>query len=237
MAQSLPFKLEYFAYIRIDLLRAHPEQYQLLKDGGLASAFFGIETLNHEVGKLIGKGLHPDKTVEELYNFKNKLPHVGTESGFICGLPNDTKESMMKLADRLLHPDFPLDLATMFPLILNKYDNHESHHLSEFEKDSEKWFTFDPEDKQHWHNGNFDRTWAIDFVLNFKRRQINQQRRRFGGAPWFTTWNLFPDYNFAGRNMDDPTFITLNDWLDARDHIRRRYIDSFFTTQLTPMPS
>ena len=50
-------------------MRSHKEQYQLLKDSGLASAHFGIETLNHQAGKAIGKGLHPDKVIEELYRY------------------------------------------------------------------------------------------------------------------------------------------------------------------------
>ena len=63
VAQHLPFKLEFMSYLRLDLLYSKPEQYQYLKDSGLVGCFFGIETLNHESGKCIGKGLHPDKII------------------------------------------------------------------------------------------------------------------------------------------------------------------------------
>ena len=92
IVQSLPFKLEYWAYIRLDLIHAYPEQYQLLKDGGLASAYFGIETLNYESAKAIGKGLHPDKVLNELEIFADRMPDVFTSASVICGLPFETKE-------------------------------------------------------------------------------------------------------------------------------------------------
>jgi radical SAM superfamily enzyme YgiQ (UPF0313 family) len=93
---SLPFKINFVTYLRIDLLYAHPEQIALLKEMGLGSAFFGIETLNHASGKIVGKGMKPEKIKEflsDLYytHWEEKIPFT---ISFIVGLPGETKESI-----------------------------------------------------------------------------------------------------------------------------------------------
>src|SRR5690606_28144943 len=66
MFNRLPFKIEYVAYLRHDLIQRYPEMADILKESGLKTAVFGIETLNYESGKIIGKGLPPEKTREML---------------------------------------------------------------------------------------------------------------------------------------------------------------------------
>jgi radical SAM superfamily enzyme YgiQ (UPF0313 family) len=177
IVQSLPFKLEYAAYIRLDLMHAYPEQYQLLKDGGLKGTFFGIESLNYETAKSIGKGLHPDKIIEELYKFENTLPTVGTMAGFICGLPKETKESMQLWVDLISKEDFPIDAILLQPLNLSR--NPDKLIKSEFEENTGNWYTWKGTSHTHWDNGNFDRVWAEEYC-----HQINSNiktRQRIGG--------------------------------------------------------
>lgn len=93
---SLPFKIKFVTYLRLDLLNAHREQIQLLKEMGLGSAFFGIETLNHNSGKCIGKGMNPElvkKFLLELYydHWNQEIPFT---CSFIIGLPGETVESV-----------------------------------------------------------------------------------------------------------------------------------------------
>lgn len=56
MTKTLPFKIEYIGYVRIDLLDVWPEQRDLLPDSGMSSCHFGIESLDPESCKIIGKG-------------------------------------------------------------------------------------------------------------------------------------------------------------------------------------
>jgi radical SAM superfamily enzyme YgiQ (UPF0313 family) len=58
---SLPFKIHFTTYLRLDLLNAHREQIPLLKEMGLASPFFGIESLNQKSASSIGKGMKVEK--------------------------------------------------------------------------------------------------------------------------------------------------------------------------------
>jgi len=99
---NLPFKVEWISYARPDMFHKYSEMYFKMKDMGCRGMFFGVESLNHEAGKIAGKGLHPDKIKEILRWTKeesgNELFHLGS---FIIGLPGETEESLMKTAQWL----------------------------------------------------------------------------------------------------------------------------------------
>ena len=120
---KLPFDLTFSTYARADMLVSKPQTAPLLYESGLRSVFFGIETLNHESGKSIGKGMDPEKLKDGLYKIK-ELPgwkDVVTSSGFIIGLPFDTEETVAATFDWLLRPDCPLDSYSPSPLSINPY--------------------------------------------------------------------------------------------------------------------
>ena len=218
IVQSLPFKLQYCAYIRIDLLRAHPEQYQLLKDGGLKGAFFGIETFNHESAKIIGKGLHPDKVIEELHIFKDKFPDVGTEAGFIVGLPKETKDSVTRWSRMLLDESFPLDMPNVFPLNINTNPN--KTYKSGFEKDAGKWYKMKPDGL--WHNGSFDEGWALQYCSDFYSEMEKKDRRRVGG------WSTLTLQNMGLPDLTKKPMVGLGiDWVKIKTEARQRYVRNF----------
>jgi len=82
-------------YLRLDLLERFPEQIELLKNMGIQSCFLGIETLNADAGKAIGKTNHPDKIKNALEKCRTVWgSNVGIYASFIVGLPNDTEETV-----------------------------------------------------------------------------------------------------------------------------------------------
>lgn len=89
---QIPF--EFWAYGRLDLLRANPDQQELISKIGWKSIAFGIETLDHNNGKLIGKGMDPVKLSKFLSDLSLKTPDTDFLVHFISGLPNDTTDSM-----------------------------------------------------------------------------------------------------------------------------------------------
>jgi radical SAM superfamily enzyme YgiQ (UPF0313 family) len=219
VVQSLKFELRYSGYLRLDLIHAKPHQYQLLKDGGLKGAFFGIETLNHASAKAIGKGLHPDRIVEELYKFADRMPHVGTEGGFICGLPYETKESITNWSDKIADINFPLDSFQLEPLYISR--SPLKTYKSEFEKNTKKYYTFsDTDDIDYWINGSgIDKTWAVTFCNNFYRTKRTTKRVRFGG------W-MFPFVHNGGIKQDY-TKVSLADipinWTNVKNYPIEKY--------------
>jgi radical SAM superfamily enzyme YgiQ (UPF0313 family) len=219
VVQSLPFKISFASYLRIDLLRAKPEQYQMLHDGGLVGCFFGIETLNYESAKCIGKGLHPDKVVEELHRFKFVLPQVTTMGGFICGLPYETKESVIKWADQIASPSFPLSTSYIEALLLNRNPN--KLYRSEFEKETDTYYTWENDSMTNWDNGSFNREWALNFCLDRFRQNIKNKRTQLAGF-----------HTIAARNVQvnsiPPDKTIAEVVVPLRTQMRRKYIDKLF---------
>jgi len=108
---KLPFELSFSTYARADMLVSKPHTASLLYESGMRSVFFGIETLNHESGKSIGKGMDPERLKNGLYEIKD-LPgwkDIVTSSGIIVGLPFETEDSIRATFDWLLQDDCPLD--------------------------------------------------------------------------------------------------------------------------------
>lgn len=53
---SLPFRLRWLSFARLDLYTRFPDMIPLLKEMGCASQFFGVETLSANARKMLGKG-------------------------------------------------------------------------------------------------------------------------------------------------------------------------------------
>jgi hypothetical protein len=96
--QRCEFKPDFNAFTRLDLFKSHPEQIELMAGARIWGQFYGVETFNHRTGKVIGKGLHPDKNKELMLDVrKYMLEHVGVYRGtasFISGLPHETPEDL-----------------------------------------------------------------------------------------------------------------------------------------------
>jgi len=131
---KLPFKINFVAYIRVDLLYAHPEQITLLKEMGLGHAFMGIETLNPTSAKIIGKGMNSEKLKKfllELY-YEHWKEEILITTSFIIGLPGESIESVQATFDWANAT--PL-VSNYFPLLLKE----NGHFQSEFDINFEKY--------------------------------------------------------------------------------------------------
>jgi hypothetical protein len=161
----------------------------LLLESGLVSANFGIETLTHEAGKAIGKGLHPDKTRELLHWLRDEKwgRDILTFSGFIVGLPHETPDTVRQWTGEILDESFPLDGFRLTPLIINRHAKR--FHLSEFELNHQDYgYRFpDPADPLYWENDAFNSRSAIATVTDVMVLGDRTRRNRVGGfnAPMF----------------------------------------------------
>jgi radical SAM superfamily enzyme YgiQ (UPF0313 family) len=176
--KRLPFKTNFWAFCRLELVGAHPEQIQLLLDIGLREMQYGMETLNDQTAKAISKGL-PAEQKKEILKFAKLTwkDKVRIKANFIVGLPYETKESIIKTAEWILSDNCPIDFASLFPYILYKRD--ENTHLkwnSVFEKEYEKWGYYfkDGEDSMHWYKN--DDTDIDSFMNALKFSKIWQDK-------------------------------------------------------------
>ena len=98
VVRRLGFKATFESYVRIDLLHTWPEQLPMMAEAGIINHVYGVETLNHETAKIIGKGLHPDKIKETLLTVSEYIRHhagfYNGSIGMIVGLPREDLASI-----------------------------------------------------------------------------------------------------------------------------------------------
>lgn len=140
MTQSLPFKITYSAYVRVDLIHRYPDMAHYLQDSGLYGSFFGVESLHPEASKIVGKawsGKHGREFIPKLYHdiWKKKVP---THTNFIVGITGETIESVDSTADWFIQND--LHSIIFERLGLNGPDDGPVWSIkSEFDKNSSKY--------------------------------------------------------------------------------------------------
>lgn len=139
ISKKLPFKLEYWAYLRLDLLAAHPETINLLLQSGLRSCYFGVETFNKKTGQTIGKGLAKDKMLDTLRMLKKVWnTKVSTAVGFIAGLPHESIESIKNTCEIFLSEDL-VSSWVIRPLYFYSNRASTTGFVSEIEKNPAKY--------------------------------------------------------------------------------------------------
>jgi radical SAM superfamily enzyme YgiQ (UPF0313 family) len=100
--QELHMPFNFWAYGRLDLLAASEEQRSLMGEIGWTAVTFGIETLNRQSGRAVGKGADPEKLKQCLLLLKKMYPKLHVQINLIVGLPHSTREDIKNSVDWLL---------------------------------------------------------------------------------------------------------------------------------------
>lgn len=105
VVEALDFKPYFSGFIRADLAITKKDSWEHLARLNFGAQYYGVESFNHESGKAVGKGMHPDKVKDGLLDlkkyFSSKLDYRGTLS-MILGLPYETEKSWLSTQDWLL---------------------------------------------------------------------------------------------------------------------------------------
>jgi hypothetical protein len=130
-----------WAYVRLELLERFPEQISILRDMGIKSVFFGIESLNYESAKSIGKGLATQKVLRTLENVKEALGEDSViHASLIVGLPHETLGTLEKWSSIVINGETSIDTISINRLGINgKRGGRGTGILSEFDENSEKY--------------------------------------------------------------------------------------------------
>lgn len=95
IAQSLPFRLEWTGYNRLDLIWSRPGTIQMLKDSGLRSTYFGIESFHPKASMAVGKGFNGKHGKDFLLKLKKEWnEEITWYLSFIIGLPGEDRTSI-----------------------------------------------------------------------------------------------------------------------------------------------
>jgi radical SAM superfamily enzyme YgiQ (UPF0313 family) len=167
MTRTLPFKIEYSAYLRADLIDRFPDMAYMLQESGLWGAFHGLESLHPYASNLVGKawsGKRAKDFIPKLYHdlWGGKIPQM---LSFICGLPKERPEDIMDtlkwFKESRLHTIFFAPLGLNNPNKSSRYSIN-----SEFEKNAEKYGFKFYEDK--WYTSGWENeTWTDSSSRNF----------------------------------------------------------------------
>jgi radical SAM superfamily enzyme YgiQ (UPF0313 family) len=219
MTKTLPFKIEYVGYVRIDLLDIWPEQLDTLPESGLASCHFGIESLDPESCKLIGKGWGAK-------NYKTWLPKVKDHWGdrviincsLIAGLGKETVTDWENTYKWFLESD--IDDYFYQPL-------HLDYNLmsSEFERNAEKYGYKWPDPIKN------PKKWVSDYTDSYQARLWCESKlteelisKRIPSA-----WNYvsYRNQGFSREQLLNSNYVQIEK-TRIKDRISQKFVNDYY---------
>ena len=186
--KTLPFKIKFTTYLRLDLLYHHQEQIRMLKEMGLATAFFGIETFNQRTANCIGKGMNTSKTKDFILDLYNEHWNKGIPitCSFIVGLPYESKESVLNTFEWVKDSNIN---SMFFPLAITK----KGYYKSEFDLNYQKYgYIVDP-DTEFWTTEYFTFEEARSMAKSFNDELM---RKHDSPSGWFLMSLLNNGYSY-----------------------------------------
>lgn len=201
MTQRLPFKINYFAYLRADLIHRFPKMAYYLQESGLWGAFHGLETLNQYGSKLIGKawsGKHAKEYIPELFHnvWGKKIP---MHNNFIIGIAGDSEQGVKDTIK--WHIDNDMHSMNFDVLGLFGPDNATNRYtiLSEFDKNAAKYgYKFndipDPRGYTSWTTDNWTTESALALANEIEKDVYNANKMHAWAAPTMLWYGMSKDY-------------------------------------------
>lgn len=246
---ELPFSITFSAYSRLEPLIANPDIIPMMRDIGLHSVEFGIETMNKETGKHIGKLGDSDKISEGLNLCKSIWKNdVYMAAGFIIGLPHETVASQRKTFDWLRSNDNPLDGIQMtkfwmerppiLPLEYGKSYDLESvgfaltprgyvyENVSKIYNDPEYYGYTEGVMEEKWKNQNMTFDTALELENEFYADDKARQKKSMS---IFTYYNRMRNIGYTHEEIgnlytDDKEFLA--EAFKRRANLRQQYLEN-----------
>jgi hypothetical protein len=198
VSKSLPFQLEYWAFIRLDLMAAHPETIDMLIDSGLRSMFCGIETFHEKAAKAIRKGGSREKLISTIDYIKNKWGElVQVQAAFILGLPGEDLSSINQTIDYLLSDKNNLDSWGVQALRIRHPDYNNvltNGFVSDLDRNFEKYGYVNKGKSVDVRANAPVMLWENQYTnfvdMNNLAREITRQAVKTGGAYYYSSFEL-----------------------------------------------
>jgi hypothetical protein len=192
IAQRLPFKLEWVGYNRLDIIGTNKHTIDLLKESGLKSTYFGIESFHPEASTTLGKGWNGKYGKEFLLELRERWgKSISITCSFIAGLPHETEESLDETQDWLVKHGV-VDNWFFLQLFLTK-----GSPATEFERNSGEYGISFPDHSRidYWKHdlSNFDMAIEKAKSLNYDQRRVEMVKPM--------TWYI-PNYASIGYDYD-----------------------------------
>jgi radical SAM superfamily enzyme YgiQ (UPF0313 family) len=201
---------KFFSYLRIELLHKNPEQISILRDMGIGAAHFGIESLNYNAAKSIGKGLDPEQILKTVDKCRDSWGNETVIHGsFIIGLPHDSPEKCDVWTKNLRNASTSLTSVTIKPLAISQKIKDENMFYSEFEQNMEKYGYKSYND--NWINEH----WTYDEACEYAKKLTEDcwNTRQYGMIPFNALMYLSADFSWK-------EIVTVRKGYDMFDRMR-----------------
>ena len=219
--KELGFDIEWTGFLRADLIWANQDSALWLKESGLRSTLFGIESFHKKATDSIGKGWSARHAKSYLPKLKELWgDEITIQTAMIIGLPGENRQSIIDSAQWLHQAN--LGLATFQALHL-KYGKSES----EFIKHPEKYGYKITDDQGSWESEFFTYQSAQDLATHVNENILKNNKP----ATWtlFATANLFPE-----KTITELSKMNLIESLKLRnsklDEFKNKYIKKLLST-------
>jgi len=171
----LPFNPEWISFMRLDMFWADPESAEIVMASGARYGGFGIETLNDQAGKRIGKGLGKKRIIETLTHLKQVwADQVLIGANMIAGLPFEPIESIHESIDWTMTTDLIHGASWQYLQLtppnnnlipINNLPPDSKNRIdSDFDKFGVKWL-----DRNNWINSaGVTNTMALEAIHRYK---------------------------------------------------------------------
>ncbi len=161
------------AFTRADLLIKHTATWDAMIAMGYVSHHYGIETFNHESGKTVGKGMHPDKVKQGLLDIKNYFStraEYRTTISLIAGLPYET-ETSIRQGVQWIYDQLPDEHLVVYPLFIPHPEKNSQYQKSLLSQDYEKYGYVDLGSTELSWNQGID--WANTITNTTNKKMID----------------------------------------------------------------
>lgn len=216
---NLPEKLQFSSFIRIDLIAAFPEQLELLKRINVCAWFLGVESLNYESAKSIGKGCTKEKVFETIEKSKKAFGgSLSVYGSFIAGLPHDNRETMDKWVKELKERKDLFDAYSISPLELGT--------ASELSKRSD-YFGYTIDRQSNMENKWSNQYWTSDEVVEYVKELQHGYFDEIKVSTFFLMFYQCLGYDF--ETLRKMTFTELFESPEARKAARQYLQKSYYS--------
>lgn len=168
VAESLSFVPRFFAYTRFDLFMTQSERTINFYKKYVKYVMFGVESFSSETLRMIHKMPNVDKMKNFLRDFrKGAGADIHISVSLICGLPNETYESVKSGVDWLIQEDIA-DRILVNPLRINPIGSSRLglNEFSEFDQHPEKYgfSVFEHSTANYGNDGKFNDSQIYSWV-------------------------------------------------------------------------
>ena len=176
-------QIQFNSYLRLELMHRFPEQIGMLRDMGIVGINLGIETLHYPSAKAVGKGIRTEevyKTVSAMRRSWGKEARI--HSGFIIGLPHETRETANEWLTSLYNGELDLTTWKLSALRINT-NRRDEYLVSTFDKEADK-YGYKMIDNKRWENDHWSFDECDDLSARWAQKYALKGIVKFSDHPW-----------------------------------------------------